>query len=284
MSTKFLKTAEVFCLDWIFRRLANSRLSRRLARIFGPQVMSLVADVNHDGTALKFLVPNDLNAYRVNTFSLKEPETLSWIESFSPNAVFWDVGANVGLYSCFAGVRGNKVFSFEPSMFNLEILARNISINGLSDSVTIVPNAVSDKSGAETMKLTSSDWGGALSSFGVDHGWDGNPIKTAFEYITLGASLDSFVSDFQLPAPTYLKIDVDGIEHLILRGAAQTLKHVKSLLVEINEDFPEQASQCADILKANGFTLVSKSQSDMMARSSAGFASCFNQIWEKQSS
>lgn len=281
MSNKLFATAEAFCLDWILRRLTNSRLSRRFARTFGPQVMSLVADVNYNGAALKFLVPNDLNAYRVKTFSSKEPETLSWIESFRPNAVFWDVGANVGLYSCFAGIRGNKVFSFEPSMFNLEILARNISINALSDSVTIIPNAVSDKNGAETMKLTSTDWGGALSSFGVDHGWDGNPIKTEFDYITLGASLDRFASDFQLPAPTYLKIDVDGIEHLILKGAEQTLRHVKSLLVEINEDFPDQADHCTDILKASGFTLVSKSQSDMMARSSAGFASCFNQIWER---
>ena len=54
-------------------------------------------------------------------------------------SVVWDIGANVGLYSCYAAKhRGCRVFAFEPYVFNLEILARNIYLNQLSERVTIV--------------------------------------------------------------------------------------------------------------------------------------------------
>ena len=53
-------------------------------------------------------------------------------------------------------------FAFEPSVFNLEILARNIALNNLGDLVSIVPFALSDRNGMNEMKLTSTEWGGAL--------------------------------------------------------------------------------------------------------------------------
>ena len=44
-----------------------------------------------------FSVPNELNYFRVNTFSSKEPETLDWIDTLKPGTVLWDIGANIGL-------------------------------------------------------------------------------------------------------------------------------------------------------------------------------------------
>ena len=51
---------------------------------------------------LYFFIPNDLTEYRANTFFSKEPDTLRWINSFKSKSVFWDVGSNIGLYSCYA--------------------------------------------------------------------------------------------------------------------------------------------------------------------------------------
>ena len=63
-----------------------------------------------------------------------------------------DVGANIGLYSCYAGkTRQCKVFSFEPSIFNLEILSKNIFINNLENSIAIFAIALNEKTMINTL-------------------------------------------------------------------------------------------------------------------------------------
>lgn len=84
-------------------------------------VMGQTIVINHNHVSLTFSTPNPLNIYRVKTFSSKEPETLEWIERMPIGSIFWDIGANIGLYSCYAAKkRGCRVFCFEPSVFNLE--------------------------------------------------------------------------------------------------------------------------------------------------------------------
>ena len=123
----------------------------------------------HSGVKLIFAVPNNLSNYRADSFSTKEPETLEWIDSIPDGSVVWDIGANVGLYSCYAAKQGVKVFAFEPSVFNLEILSRNIFLNNLTEQVTIVPLPLSDKLTFSTLNMTNTDWGGALSTYGKEY-------------------------------------------------------------------------------------------------------------------
>ena len=145
--------------------------------------MSRVKEVSHDGLILKFSVPNALNRYRVESFSTKEPETLKWIDCFPKNTVLWDIGANVGLYSIYAAKKKNcRVVAFEPSVFNLELLARNLFMNNLQDQVTIAPIALSDGLRASLMRMTTTEWGGALSTFGKEVGWDGGSIKEVLPF------------------------------------------------------------------------------------------------------
>ena len=78
--------------------------------------MSRSRAVRHHGTQLTFAVPNRLNRFRIDTFSTKEPETLDWIDAIQEGSVLWDIGANVGLYSCYAAkARRCRVVAFEPS-------------------------------------------------------------------------------------------------------------------------------------------------------------------------
>ena len=65
-------------------------------------IFSLKKNISHNGVDLTFHAPNRINFYRTETFSTKEPETLEWIDNFKKNKVFWDIGANIGLYSCYA--------------------------------------------------------------------------------------------------------------------------------------------------------------------------------------
>ena len=87
------------------------------------------------GKETNFFVPNQLSEWRVNTFFIKEPETLNWIDSFKnkENLIFWDIGANIGLYSIYNSLKHPKstTIAFEPSSSNLRVLTRNISINNL---------------------------------------------------------------------------------------------------------------------------------------------------------
>ena len=80
------------------------------------------------------------------------------------------------------------------------------------------------------LKMTMKDWGGACSSFGRNIGWDGNEISQIFEYKTVGLTLDQTKVIFNLQDPDYIKLDVDGIEHFILKGGLNVLKKVKSVL------------------------------------------------------
>ena len=76
-----------------------------------------------------FFVPNQLTQYRVDTFFTKEPETLRWIDNFTKKKkiIFWDIGANIGLYSIYAALKHQdiEIHSFEPSSSNLRVLSRN---------------------------------------------------------------------------------------------------------------------------------------------------------------
>lgn len=244
------------------------------------EMMRRKISVNHDGAILSIPTPNLLCFTRAKTFSSKEPETLEWIDSIPEGSVIWDVGANIGLYSVYASkTRNCRVWAFEPSVFNLEILARNIFTNNLTQMICIVPLALSEKKGANCMQLTTTDWGGALSTFGESFGWDGKPLEKVFEYKTLGISMDDAISNLRIPNPDYIKMDVDGIEHIILKGGADVLKKTKGILIEVNDSFLDQAENCNKILIESGFILKEKRHSEMFENSKAGFNNSYNQIW-----
>lgn len=245
--------------------------------------MEQVEQVSHKNLNLKFSVPTSLCKWRVRTFSDKEPETLEWIDSIlKEGSVFWDVGANIGLYSVYAAKKRTcKVWAFEPSVFNLELLVRNVFLNGLTNEICIVPFALCDQLGSNQLRMTTTEWGGALSTFGQDFGWDGKPIQQVFEYQIPGLTMEDATQKLGIPQPDYIKMDVDGIEHLILKGGMSVMKNVKGILVEVNDDFHEQAEQCEALLSQSGLILKEKRHSDMIANSSSGFANSYNQIWTR---
>ncbi|MGE0866004.1 MAG: FkbM family methyltransferase [Vicinamibacterales bacterium] len=264
---------------------ASALLRVRAGRALGEEIVTAslarTRRVTHNGTALVFAVPNRLTDYRARTLSSKEPETLDWLDSLPHGSVLWDIGANVGLYSCYAAkARGCRVIAFEPSVFNLEVLARNVHLNGLTGSVTIVAAPLFSSIAHDTLNMTSTQWGGALSTFSENYGSDGAPLESSFQFRTVGISMDTAISTLAIPAPDYIKMDVDGIEHVILRGGAAALAHVKSIAIEINDAFEQQAADCARLLRGGGLQLVSKRQAARMAEH-PDFARTFNQVWSR---
>ena len=86
-----------------------------------------------------------------------------------------------------------------------------------------------------------------------------------------------------LDIPNYIKIDVDGIEHMILSGMKNILraKDCFSVFVEVNDDFDEQAEGVKNILEECGFKLSEKTHAEIH-ESSDKYSKTFNQIWFKE--
>jgi len=255
----------------------------RFGRLIADQIIAALGtaqkDVTHGGVDLSFVVPNSLNYFRADTFSSKEPETLEWIERIPKGSVFWDIGANVGLYSCYAAkARSCKVYAFEPSVFNLEILSRNINLNKLVGNIIIIPLPLTNELKVGTLNMTSIELGGALSTFGESYGDDGKNLSPIFEFSTLGISMDEVVRMLKIPLPSHIKMDVDGIEHLILSGGEFVLRQVSELSIEVNEDFIEQAANVKKYCQDAGLVFREKRNSEMLLKS-ARHGNTFNQVW-----
>ncbi|MES2330096.1 MAG: FkbM family methyltransferase [Bacteroidota bacterium] len=235
--------------------------------------------------SFSFYTPNTLNLYRAKTFSTKEPETLEWIDQYAKEGdTFFDIGANIGLYSIYyAKSKKGITYSFEPSVFNVKLLVKNINLNNCTERIRIITNPLTSENSFADFNLQSTDEGGALSSFGVDYGHDGKKLNTQVSYKTLGFSLDYLVEQKMIPEiPAIIKIDVDGIEHLILRGARKVLAHpdCRSVLIEVNDSFVELAAEVEKVLLTTGFVLLEKRSVDADIESVSNFT--YNQIWIKK--
>ena len=265
-------------LEKTIKILGANKVGRIMFEQMVNQCMQHTQRINYQGLEMCFSVPNELNHFRVTTFATKEPETLAWIDQLPEGCVLWDIGANVGLYTVYAALRKKcHIVAFEPSVFNLELLSRNLYLNGLHQQVTLLPLALSDKMGSNLLHMTSTEWGGALSTFGEDVGWDGQSIQEVFAFSTYGLSMDQAVEVLGMPAPHFIKMDVDGIEHYLLRGGSQVLKKIQGIHVEINDDFAEQAEVSKKLLEEAGLTLLEKRHAEMFEGSK--FQNLFNQTW-----
>ena len=76
-------------------------------------------------------------------------------------------------------------------------------------------NPLADTTGIASFINGSADEGGALSAFKVDYGHDGKPMNSDIKYNMLGFSLDDLFKNILTETPSLIKIDKDGIEHLI---------------------------------------------------------------------
>lgn len=238
---------------------------------------------------VNFFIPNNLVEWRVDTFFNKEPETLDWIDSFDnrKEIIFWDIGANIGLYSIYAALKYNncKVISFEPSTSNLRTLSRNISINKLENKIRIFTNPLTNKSD-KFLQMNEGNFveGGALNVFGENYDFEGKKFSSSMNYYVLGKSINSIIENKILDIPSHIKIDVDGIEHLILEGGNKYLNHphLLSLSVEINENFTEQYQRVLKIMNDYNFKFLHKKHNEEVAKSiESKYNKTFNYIFTR---
>ena len=165
---------------------------------------------------------------RARTLLTKEPGTVRWIrETVGEGDVFYDVGANIGIYSVMAGRRvgpTGAVMAFEPHLGNAMRLLENIGLNGIADRTVILSTPLHDSAGFVPFYYRHQTVGSSNSQVGspVDE-YDRNfePESTELKF---AETLDGLLASGTLKRPpTHIKIDVDGNERRILTGMRNLL-------------------------------------------------------------
>jgi FkbM family methyltransferase len=240
-----------------------------------------LAELLVDGKRARFRTPNEMTRWRARSLFEKEPVTIDWLRAMPPGAVLADVGANVGMYSVFAGLRGVRVVAFEPESSNYALLNENLRLNGLGEQVTALCAALSDRAGVDRLYLSTADPGSSCHSLGAQVGFDLKPRPAAFAQGAIALRFDELVEAGEVPSPDYVKIDVDGFEHKVIRGMERTLKagKARSLLVELNPALAEHREIRA-FLETLGFAW-DPAQAQAAARCSGPFQGVAEHVFRR---
>jgi FkbM family methyltransferase len=127
--------------------------------------------------------------------------------------VFVDVGANIGYYTCFARRRGKRVLAIEPSPTTLRFLYANLLANDIRD-VEVIPVGLSDH-----VELTTLYGTGGTAS--LIPGW--SRASSAYGTVIPTTTLDHLLAGRFADDRLFVKIDIEGAEYGMLRGAVKTM-------------------------------------------------------------
>lgn len=203
-----------------------------------------------DGTKLQFRTSTYTEYIRVRALMNEEGVLQDLLGKLEDDDVLFDIGANVGIFTCFAAaaVDSGTVVGFEPHPKNVESLEMNLDSNGLEAEVHQL--ALSDHSGEATLVETGSDAGEGSHHLGSDSNSRG--LKTEIE------TADSFVGEDRAPAPTAVKIDVEGAELDVLRGGEETFSdpECRLLYCEVHpSNLSAEYGDVVDQIKQYGFEI-----------------------------
>ncbi|PHS25236.1 MAG: hypothetical protein COA83_05985 [Methylophaga sp.] len=150
---------------------------------------------------------------RIGKFEVEETEIITRV---LPHVdVFVDIGANLGYYTCLALQSGKPVIAFEPQQQNLQCLFQNIRANGWEDSAEVFPLALSERPGLLTL------YGASGPSASLIKNWAG--YSSRFKKIVPVSTLDNVLAGRFLGKRLFIKMDVEGAEFQVLKGALATL-------------------------------------------------------------
>jgi FkbM family methyltransferase len=176
-----------------------------------------------------------------------DPNEFFFLNAFLRKGMtFIDIGANEGFYSVFASDRvgeDGRVLAFEPSQREADRLLRNLELNEAAN-VTVEIKGVADIDGEAILKLCEYGHEGQNTLGGFAHkvNQDGTQKATLIK-------LDSYFAAHTMDRIDLMKIDVEGAEERVLRGALETLKRFRPvLLMEMNDaSLRLQGSSCSDV-------------------------------------
>jgi FkbM family methyltransferase len=211
---------------------------------------------------------NDRIQRRMFVKKSHEPETEIHLKNFlATSKSFLDIGANVGYFTLMAKATNPqiKVFSFEPNPNNVRKIEENINLNQFQD-ITLSSSCVSDMAGEVSFSVppvNESGWGRITN----DH----LPLDNFTHITTKSITIDQLINEnyFGKHIPDLVKIDVEGNEFKILKGAKDFLKnHSAILCIELNEpcllDCGSSSDEIIGYLKDFGYKCFAIKENDQL--------------------
>lgn len=233
------------------KKLLHFSLIKFNRYILGKQFMPIFSG------PLKGFIWSTSSNYDYLTGEYEDPDVLqaffSWLQ---PDSVFYDLGANVGYYAFLAEQRitSGMIYSFEPIPRNIEMFNKHIALNKdkiKTERISLHPFAISD---SEKEVLFSND----------DSAIEGNTyVKDTSRFRNAGNimkiksySIDGLVEKGFKP-PDVIKIDVEGAEYDVLKGAINTLRSRKPNILLATHDchLPGVKDKCIELLQSLGYNL-----------------------------
>jgi len=209
---------------------------------------------------------------RLLTIGALEPTEREFVRQWlKPGDVFLDIGANIGLFTIVAARRvgpTGHIYAFEPSLRESNYLRRNLELNHLTN-VTIVNCAVDEKSGTAQFAIAID--GGTNSLMKNEHPQQQVESWQSVQVITL----DEFIAANNIKRIDLVKIDVEGGEVGVLRGAATLLNsdHPPMVLCEFCDltaaGFQSSGLKLYDTFVSYGYELFSLSAGGTLSLSPA---------------
>jgi FkbM family methyltransferase len=215
----------------------------------------MIETITFMGAEVKYHTPNSKTKNRVHTIWTKEPLTIEWLKTFDHHTVMLDVGANVGMYTMLGASRGAMVYSLEAERKNYELLVNNITLNQFTAQAHHV--GALDRVGTSEIHIHKLEVGSALHSVGESVDWNLQPKQSRETQQVNTITVDQFCQD-QACTPTHIKIDVDGMEHLVIQGAEHTIRQAHSVLIELNLRLPQHCDLVPQI-ESWGYVLQDRS-------------------------
>jgi len=163
------------------------------------------------------------------------------LKYISSETVFWDIGAQIGYFSCIFSRLLTKgcVVSVEPFPEHLELVREHIRINNLRN-VIIIDKALSSVEKSFPFVIARGAHEGKIAH-NKEH------LNLTVKAVNIEATTMDILINSGVPVPNIVKIDTEGEEGQILKGATLVLqKYQPSFLIEIHD--LENAQMCWDIL------------------------------------
>jgi FkbM family methyltransferase len=205
------------------------------------------------GEGLRFVVGPGNPEYGIGTNELPVQDLLAAV--LRQGDVFLDIGANVGFFTVIAarlvGVSGSVV-AFEPVPSNAALIRRNARINGFWN-VAVHEAAASSTAGKAELILAEFAGGASLASVG-------SPPDASGRMEVRTITVDGLIAAGLIPAPSLVKIDVEGAEHEVLLGMRETLKRCRpNLLLEFDGctvlEVEEKVGRSSELLESLGYRI-----------------------------
>jgi FkbM family methyltransferase len=207
-----------------------------------------------------FNVRSKQELYRITgIYGGARPNLPELIEDVKSDDTFFDIGANIGVYSCLIGneLTEGTVVAFEPFPANIDRLRAHLTANNINHLVR--EEALSNERGEIELVIEGAGPGSGCHSIAPNK--KGKSIRVPME------SIDSLINRGEVPVPNVIQMDAEGVEYDVLEGAKQTIKRSECRLLHIQvhcdvqtgnqlSDFDADLDSLVDFVEECGFQKI----------------------------